>query len=223
MGFLIKLAGKKIDDIQIFLDEAVDYIIQGKIIGFPTDSVYGIGGNPLNLAVLERINKIKFREQNKGFLLLISDIKEAEKIVEFNDISRKLATHFWPGQLTLILKRKEPNIIPMEVSAFRNSIGLRVPKNDIILSILNKLKQKDYFGGIIGTSANYSGEPPCKDGEEIAQRFLGTGTIDFIIDNGKIKSEIPTTIVDCSTGELKFVRIGSIKEQEIRDFSQNNR
>ncbi|MFX0187507.1 MAG: L-threonylcarbamoyladenylate synthase [Candidatus Hodarchaeota archaeon] len=214
MGLLVKVVGKKLDEIRVFLEKAVDVIICGGLVGFPTDSVYGIGGDPLNLDLVERLYNIKFRDRNKGFLLLISDIEEAHKIAEFNDVAIKLAKLFWPGQLTLILKRKDPNIIPLEVSAFRNTIGIRVPENEIILNILKILKSNGHFGGIIGTSANYSGEPPSISGEEVAKKFLMS--IDFIIDGGKSESKIPTTIVDCTTEKLKFLRIGKLSEEDVR-------
>ncbi len=220
MGFLIKLSGKRLEDIQIFLEEAADIIISGGLLGFPTNSVYGLGGDPLNLDLIERLNNIKFRDRNKGFLLLISDIEEAHKIAEFNETAKKLAEKFWPGQLTLILNRKEPNIIPLEVSANRNTIGLRVPENEILLKILQILKSKGHFGGIIGTSANYSGEPPSISGEEIAKKFLMA--IDFIIDGGKSESKVPTTIVDCTTEKLKFLRIGKLSEEEIKNKLSND-
>jgi L-threonylcarbamoyladenylate synthase len=216
MGFLIKLKGKKLDNIDIYLETAVEYILEGKIIAFPTNSVYGIGGDPLNIEVVDRLYDIKFRDREKGFLLLVSDIDEAQKIAEFNEVALNLAESFWPGQLTLILNRKEPNIIPMEVTAHKKTIGIRVPENDIILNVLKILKQKGHFGGIIGTSANYSGEPPSISGQEVAKTFLGTGVIDYIIDGGKTKSMMPTTIVDCTGDDLKFLRLGKITEEEVR-------
>jgi len=214
MGFLIKLSGKRLEEIKLYLDIAVDNIIDGKLIAFPTNSVYGIGGDPFNLDLIERCYNIKFRDRNKGFLLLISDIEEALKIAEFNETAKKLAQYYWPGQLTLILNRKEPNIMPPEISAFQNTIGLRVPENEIILNILKILKSKGYFGGILGTSANYSAEPPSISGDEVAKKFLMS--IDYIIDGGKSKSKVPTTIVDCTGEEPKFLRIGKISEEEIR-------
>lgn len=221
MGFLINISKKKnLEDIRIYLENAVDNIIDGNLIGFPTNSVYGIGGDPLSLELIERIYNIKFRDRNKGFLMLVSDLEEASKVAEFNDIAKKLAVHFWPGQLTLILKRKEPNIIPLEVTANQKTIGLRVPENEIILNILKILKSRGRFGGIIGTSANYSGESPSISGVEVAKRFLGT--IDYIIEGGKSKSKLPTTIVDCTTEDLKFLRIGKISEEEIRNVVSNN-
>jgi L-threonylcarbamoyladenylate synthase len=216
MGFLIKLAGKKLKDIKFYLDIAVENVIEGKIVAFPTDSVYGIGGDPQSLDVVNRIYDIKFRDRSKGLLLLVSDYEEANKIAEFNNTAKKLADRYWPGQLTLILKKKEPNIILPEVTAFKNTIGLRVPENEIISTILKLLKEKGYFGGIIGTSANYSGEPPSLSGEEVSKKILGT--IDLIIDGGKSKTKIPTTIIDCTTEKIKFLRIGKILAEEVLEF-----
>jgi len=216
MGFLIRLKGKGIQDLEFFLEIAVENIIEGKLISFPTNSVYGLGGNPLNLEVVNRIYDIKYRDKSKGLLLLVADTEEAEKIAEFNKISYKLAERFWPGQLTLILERKEPNIIPPEVTALKNTIGIRVPENEIILTILKKLKSKGYFGGIIGTSANYSGEPPSISGDEVVKKFLTP--IDLILDGGKTKTKVPTTILDCTSDELRILRIGVIKEEEIEFF-----
>ncbi|MFX1504076.1 MAG: L-threonylcarbamoyladenylate synthase [Promethearchaeota archaeon] len=216
MGFLIKLAGKPLKEIEFFLKIAVDTIIEGKVIAFPTASVYGLGGDPQNLEVINKIYDIKFRDRSKGLLLLVSDYEVATKIAEFNETAMKLANQFWPGQLTLILKKKKPNIIPPEVTAFQDTIGLRVPENQIILNILKILKSEGHFGGIIGTSANYSGEAPSISGEEVSKKILSP--IDLIIDGGKSKSRLPTTIVDCTSNTVKFLRIGEITEEEILDY-----
>jgi L-threonylcarbamoyladenylate synthase len=216
MGFLIKLAGKELKEIEFYLKIAVENIIDGKVIAFPTDSVYGIGGDPQNLDVINRIYEIKFRDRSKGLLLLVSDYEEATKIAEFNDTAIKLANQYWPGQLTLILKRKEPCIIPPEVSAFQDTIGLRVPENKIIFNILELLKSEGHFGGIVGTSANYTGEPPSISGEEVTKKILSP--IDLIIDSGKSKSKLPTTIVNCTSQKIEFLRIGKISEEEILEF-----
>jgi L-threonylcarbamoyladenylate synthase len=221
MGFLIKFKGKKIQDLEFVFETAVDNIIEGKLIAFPTNSVYGLGGDPLNLEVINRIYDIKYRDRSKGLLLLVADTAEAEKVAEFNKTGYKLAERFWPGQLTLILKKKEPNIIPPEVTAFKNTIGIRVPENEIVLTILKKLKSKGYFGGIIGTSANYSGEPPSISGDEVAKKFLTP--IDLILDGGKTKTKISTTILDCTSDKLKLLRIGAVKEEEIEEFIEINK
>lgn len=216
MGLLIKLKGKSIDEIRSYLEFTAESVIEGKVVAFPTDSVYGIGGDPQNIEVINKIYNIKFRDRSKGLLLLVSDIVEAKKIAEFNSLGTKLADHFWPGQLTLILKRKNPNIIPSELTGFKTTIGVRVPNNEITLEILKILKKEKGFGGLIGTSANYSGEPPSISGDEIAKKFLSP--IDLIIDGGKSLSKVPTTIVDCSYDKYKILRVGTIKEEEILEL-----
>ncbi len=221
MGLLIKLSGKKLEDIKIYLETAVENICEGNIIAFPTNSVYGLGCDFQNLNSIERLYNIKYRERKKGFLLLVSDYEEASKIAEFSKTAKKLADQFWPGQLTLILKKREPSIVPLEVTANQNTIGLRVPENEIILKILEILKSKGRLGCIIGTSANYSGEPPSISGVEVAKTFLGLNAVDFIIDSGKTKSRVPTTIVDCTKDNIKILRIGEITEKEIRNFLLN--
>ncbi|NHJ20556.1 MAG: threonylcarbamoyl-AMP synthase [Candidatus Lokiarchaeota archaeon] len=220
MGFLIKLKGKSIGDLDFIFEIAIENIIEGKLIAFPTDSVYGLGGDPLNLELINRIYEIKYRDRSKSLLLLVADIEEAEKIAVFNKTSYKLAEHFWPGQLTLILKKKEPNMIPPEVTAFKNTIGIRVPENEIIQSLLRKLRSKGYFGGLIGTSANYSGEPPSISGDEVAKKFLSP--IDLILDGGKTKSQVSTTILDCSSEKLKILRLGIIGQDQIDDIIKSS-
>ncbi|MHA1763400.1 MAG: L-threonylcarbamoyladenylate synthase [Promethearchaeota archaeon] len=213
MGFLIRVADKNIEDIKTFLNIAVDYIIEGKVIAFPTDSVYCLGGDPLNLHVIEQLNQIKFQEENKGFLLLLADMEEALKIAEFNPMALKLAKRFWPGQLSLVLKRKSPNIIPPEVSARAETIGIQIPQNQIILTILKLLKERGYFAGIMTTSANYSDEPPSISGKEVVRKFLNQ--IDLILDGGISEFKIPTTIVDCTGDAPIFLHIGALGEEQI--------
>ncbi len=220
MGFLIRLAGKDLKEISLYLQFAAENIIDGKLIAFPTNSVYGIGGDPQNLSVVNKIFDIKFRDKTKGFLLLVADYEIALDIAEFNGIAKILAKKYWPGQLTLILKKKEPSTILPEVTAYRNTVGLRVPENEIILNILKLLREKGHFPCIIGTSANYSGEPPSVSGDEVTKKILSP--IDLIIDGGKSKSELATTIVDCSTQKIKFLRIGEITKEEILEFLSNN-
>ncbi len=220
MGFLVKIKGKRLEDVQVFLEKAIEIIINAGLVAFPTNSVYGLGCDPTNLKAIEKIYDIKFRERSKGFLLLVSDYEEALKIAEFNETAKKLVRKYWPGQLTLILNKKEPSIIPPEVTAFKNTIGLRVPENEIILNILKRLKENGHLGCIIGTSANYSGESPSISGGEVTKKILRP--IDLIIDGGKSKSKLPTTIIDCSTQKIKFLRIGEISKEEIVDFLSDN-
>jgi len=94
MGLLVKIAGKKLEDLDVFLEKAVEIVANGGVIAFPTNSVYGLGGDPLNLEVINRIYDIKYRDRSKGLLLLVADTEEAEKVADFNKTSYKLAERF---------------------------------------------------------------------------------------------------------------------------------
>ncbi|MFO8017176.1 MAG: L-threonylcarbamoyladenylate synthase [Promethearchaeia archaeon] len=215
MGFVVKVTGTKenFEKERMYFEIAADHIIEGKLIAFPTNSVYGLGGDPRNLDVCERLYSIKMRDRSKGFPLLVADIEEAKKIAEFNNLAEKLSQRFWPGELTLIVKQRESSFIPPQVTGNRNTIGLRVPKNPVVLSILNYLKKKGKFGGIIETSANFSEEPPYTSGTQVAKIF--SRMIYYILNSGKTKSGIATTIVDCTEGEINILRKGKISREDL--------
>ncbi|MBA7507762.1 Threonylcarbamoyl-AMP synthase [subsurface metagenome] len=215
MGLLLKLSrDNKLD--KIFLEKAADAVIEGKIIAYPTNTVYGLGGDPQNLKVINRIFEMKFRERDKGLPILVSDIEEARKIGEFNLYASQIAEYFWPGQVTIIVK-KILKSIPQKLTGGKQTVAIRVPENGIILAILGNLKSKGVLGGIIGTSANISDQENIIEGEYIPKLLFDQ--IDVILDCGKTLTQIPSTIVDCSSAkkksELKFLRIGSISKEEI--------
>ena len=106
MGFLVKLKGRTEEEIDIFLDIAVENIIEGKILAFPTNSVYGIGCDPTNLNAIERIYNIKFRDKSKGLLLLVSDISEAKKNSRIQRIILKISRSFLAWTIDLNFKEK---------------------------------------------------------------------------------------------------------------------
>lgn len=214
MGLLLKLSGDENLD-TIFLEKAANAVIEDKLIAYPTNTVYGLGGN-FTSKVINRIFDIKFREREKGFPVLLSDFSEAEKIGKFNQLAKKIAERFWPGQVTIVVE-KIPGSIPDELTGGKKTIALRVPENKIILKVLNIIKDKGHFGGIIGTSANISDQENIIKGEDIPKRLFGQ--IDVILDGGLTLSKIPSTIVDCSlaekVSELIFLRIGSISKEDI--------
>ena len=94
MGLLIKFSEKNKEKIAEYYELIVNFIIDGKIIAFPTNSVYGLGGDPFNPEVIKRLLDIKFRDRDKGFLLLLSDQEEASKIAVFNKVAEKLVKKF---------------------------------------------------------------------------------------------------------------------------------
>ncbi|MHA1467366.1 MAG: L-threonylcarbamoyladenylate synthase [Promethearchaeota archaeon] len=106
------------EDIKLYLEIAVDNIIEGNVIAFPTNSVYGIGGDPLNSKLTERIFDIKYREREKGFLLLVSDFEEASRIAHFNNTAKTLAKYY--SFRSYLFSRNNRTPCPRESNYFRN-------------------------------------------------------------------------------------------------------
>ena len=135
------------------INEIIRSYENGEIIGFPTDTVYGIGCDPFKKDSITRIFELKKRDGEKKFPILGISKDELEKIVEFNSDAEKISKKFWPGQVTLLLPiRKEVS----EKIENNGKLAVRVPGNKCILSILKQCKL------IIGTSANPHARNPPK-------------------------------------------------------------
>jgi len=190
-------------------DQGISQIVEayedGRIIAFPTDTVYGLGCNPLNKDSISRIYDIKKRSGKKRFPILGFSKKELEKIVEFNSKAEKISEKFWPGQVTLLLPIRKEITKQIENDG---KLAVRVPNNECVLSILKQCKL------IIGTSANISGEESILDPKECKIRLP---EIDILVDGGKIRSYGESTIIDFVDDEIKIVRKGSVSKDEIEE------
>ena len=185
---------------------AAKSIETGGIVVYPTDTVYGIGCDPYNSDAINRIYEIKKRDKTKLFPILGYSKQVLENIVEFNEMANTIAKKFWPGQLTIILPIKDEKLQGDTNNV--QSIGVRVPNNRCVLSLLKECKL------IIGTSANISGKETITDPnkfDEFNQDF------DIFLDGGKIQSSGASTIIEIKNDELKIIRKGSISEHELRN------
>lgn len=187
------------------ISQIVEAYEDGRIIAFPTDTVYGLGCNPLNKDSISRIYDIKKRSGKKRFPILGFSKKELEKIVEFNSKAEKISEKFWPGQVTLLLPIRKEITKQIENDG---KLAVRVPNNECVLSILKQCKL------IIGTSANISGEESILDPKECKMRLP---EIDILVDGGKIKSYGESTIIDFVDDEIKIIRKGSVSKDEIEE------
>ena len=185
------------------IEKIVEVYEKGGIIGFPTDTVYGLGCDPFNNDSTSKIFELKNRDGGKKFPILGISKNELEKIVEFDSDAEKIAEMFWPGQVTLLLPiRKE-----VENKIENNGkLAVRVPGNECVLSILKHCKL------IVGTSANISGEKSILDSNELKVKLPN---VDVLVDGGKIVSSGETTIIDFVNGELKMIREGSVSKENI--------
>ncbi len=186
------------------INTTVKSIKEGKIVVFPTDTVYGIGCDPYNKEAVEKVYKIKNRKQGKLFPVLGFSKNELEKIANFNEKANKIAEKFWPGRLTLILPLKDEKL--KTSMNLKNKVAVRVPNNSCALAILEQCNL------IIGTSANVSGMESFVDPDECEKNI---SDYDVFLDSGKISSEGESTVIEISGDEVMVHRKGSISKEEI--------
>jgi len=186
------------------IDTTVKSIKEGKIVVFPTDTVYGIGCDPYNKEAVEKVYRIKNRKQGKLFPVLGFSKNKLEKIANFNEKANKIAEKFWPGRLTLILSLKDEKL--KTSMNLENKVAVRIPNNSCALAILEQCNL------IIGTSANVSGMESFVDPDECEKNI---SDYDVFVDGGKISSKGESTVIEISENEVVIHRKGSISKEEI--------
>lgn len=190
---------------KVAIDKAVKIVKEGGIIVYPTDTVYGLGCDPFNENAVKKLIKVK-GERKKPLPILASSIKDVEKIAFITPLARKLISIFWPGPLTIVLKKKP--VLPSIVTFGLDSVGVRVPRNSFTIELI-----KNCGGLLIGTSANISGATPCTSIEEVLKQL--NQKVDLMIDGGKTEIGIGSTVIDLTKKEIKILREGPISYEEI--------
>jgi len=186
------------------IGRASSIIKNGGTVVFPTDTVYGLGCDPRNPQAVKSVYRIKGRNESKYLPILGFSVDEISKIAFFDELSKKIATKFWPGPVTLILKIKDYEIA--KSLNLTDKIAVRVPNHPCALALLRECRI------IIGTSANRSGLSPCGDAKEVANKLEG---YDVLLDGGKIAEPAESTIVEVNDNQLKILRSGKISEKEL--------
>ncbi|HYB92605.1 MAG TPA: L-threonylcarbamoyladenylate synthase [archaeon] len=187
------------------IHEAAKIIMNGGLVVYPTDTVYGLGCDPLNIQSVRLLMKAKSRD-GKPLPILASSIKKAEKVAYFNKNASKIARKFWPGAVTLVLRKKP--LISTTVTCGSRSIGVRVPKDDVALKLIR------LSGGfIIGTSANITGRKSPRTAIEAANQ-VGK-YVDLILDAGPTNIGEDSTVIDVTSERPQILRAGPIKVRDI--------
>ena len=185
----------------VTLKELLTKDIKGKVICFPTDTVYGVGALIDDEQAINKIYHLKNRDISKP-LAVLTGTKEINKyVLEISDFANELMTKYWPGALTIIFKKS--NLISDKVTSGFDTIGLRMPNSQIALQILNK------FGLMATTSVNLSGQQPLNNLEDIANNF--GNEIDYIIIDQEEISNVSSTVIDVSRKPYKIIRQGNIQ------------
>lgn len=178
-------------------------VAEGGVIGYPTDTVYGLGCNPFNHHAINRVIKTK-GNRTKPLPVLAKSVSDAELIVDFSVNARKLAARFWPGPLTIVLRAKTQD---SAILAPDGTIGVRSPRHSVCLNLLGMCS-----GLLVGTSANKTGHAPATTAREVAQAF--GDEIDLVVDGGKSMLGVASTVVDLSKNFL-LLREGPISREEL--------
>ena len=191
---------------------------QGHLVAFPTETVYGLGADANNEAAVSRIYKVKGRPQNHPLIVHIGDWQAmGEWAEEIPDFAIDLARAFWPGPMTLILKRSD--LAKDFVTGGQDSVGIRVPNQTLALQLLNEFS-KIGGKGVAAPSANRFGQvsPTTADAvkEEIGA-FLDS--VDFILDGGPCSVGVESTIIDCTGFHPRILRPGAITIEDIKSVT----
>ncbi|MEE8294211.1 MAG: L-threonylcarbamoyladenylate synthase [Sphingomonadales bacterium] len=186
---------------------SADILRSGGLVAFPTETVYGLAANALDEKAVARIFEAKTRLADKPLIIFVSNFENAKKFAKFSPLAEKLADHFWPGALTLVLDRAlDCNLAP-NVSAGFKTIGVRVPGNQTALALTKALSFP-----LAVTSVNLSGHPSPLKAQEI------TLAVDVVLDGGASELGIESTVID-ATGETPvFLREGATSRSEIEGF-----
>jgi L-threonylcarbamoyladenylate synthase len=178
----------------------------GGLVAIPTDTVYGLAADPFKTDAVDRIYEAKGRPENKPVIILLSSWEEACKYAYITKEAEKLARAFWPGALTIILKKKP--CVSEKLTSGGDTVGLRCPGSAVARAVIEAAG-----GGVGAPSANLSGRPSPSCAEEVLQDL--DGRIDAVVDGGRSVIGIASTIVDLTEKPFKVLREETIKPEEI--------
>jgi L-threonylcarbamoyladenylate synthase len=175
----------------------------GGAIICPTDTVYGLIADATNKEAVEKIIKIKKRDNAKAISVFVKDIEKIEKIAFVDEKQKYFLKNNLPGKWTVILKRKPNCGLAENLFGGKNTIGIRVIENEFINSILEKTKKI-----LTATSANISGQPASGKIKEILEQFEGQeAQPDLVVDAGDLTESFPSKIVDLTKNKPKILRL----------------
>lgn len=197
------------------LRRAARLIAKGKVIVCPTDTGYAFAANALDPKAVVRVFNLKGRSYSNPIHVAVGSLEAAEKCAYINETAQYLARSFLPGALTLVLPKKE--IIPSLLVAGRDTIGIRIPDNRVILTLAAMADLP-----LTATSANISGKPTPYSVQEVVDQLGETiENVALILDQGPLPTRELSTIVDLSVSPPQLLRQGRVSWLELRQILQS--
>jgi L-threonylcarbamoyladenylate synthase len=188
--------------------EAARLIRDGELVAFPTETVYGLGADATNERAVAKIFEAKGRPQFNPLISHVLDANEARRFVRWNETADKLAVHFWPGPLTLVLPRGENSPIALLATAGLDTVAVRAPAHPMALALIRAAERP-----IAGPSANRSGAVSPTRAEHVAQS-LGD-RVKLILDGGPCAVGLESTVLDLTTPAPTLLRPGGATREAI--------
>ncbi|WP_022770746.1 L-threonylcarbamoyladenylate synthase [Butyrivibrio sp. NC2007] len=191
------------------LKKAGDIIKEGGLVAFPTETVYGLGGDALNPESSKKIYAAKGRPSDNPLIVHVATMEDVEAIVdEVPEAAYKLAEAYWPGPLTMIMNKNEK--VPHETTGGLDTVAIRMPNNEIALELI-----RQSGGYIAAPSANTSGRPSPTLARYCVEDL--SGKIEMIIDGGQVGIGLESTIVDLTSEEPMILRPGYITQDMLKE------
>jgi L-threonylcarbamoyladenylate synthase len=208
---ILKINPNKIDKEKI--KEVSKVLRRGGLVAFPTETVYGLGADALNEKAVKKIFSAKGRPQDNPLIVHVSDMEEVKSLVkEIPKNAELLMDIFWPGPLTIILKKSRK--VPDCVSAGLDSVAIRMPSNKIALELIKQARTP-----IAAPSANSSGKPSPTLAEHVIKDL--NGKIDAIIDGGEVEVGLESSVIDLTANPPRLLRPGKISLEELKKVLGN--
>ena len=205
----MRIAHFTLGDHNAAIELAVRVLKKGGVIVFPTDTIYGLGGNACDTHVVEQIFKIKKRPLTKALPILARNLQWVKELAFVPPKLEPILEKLWPSQTTVIMPKKD--ILPHLLTAGGPTVGIRVPDSTFIDGLL-----KAFGYPLVATSANISGDESKATPQKIAQDFKKeVWKPDLILDAGVLPSSLPSTILDLSTITPRIIRTGARKAEDI--------
>ncbi len=188
-------------------------LLQGKVVAFPTETVYGLGVIASSPEAYEALREAKNRPEEKPISLMCSTAAQAVMHCEIDVGISGVFRHCMPSQTTLLLRSRKGT--PHQIDLGTGVTGIRIPKSENVHDLIEAVGEP-----LLVTSANLSGEPACDNFEDVKRVF--DDRIDVIVE-GECESKIPSTIIDCTRKELRLVRQGKVDFQQVNNIHASSK
>lgn len=180
---------------------AAETVMRGGVIGFPTDTIYGLGCSLFDVSAVEMVARLKRRDPSLAVISLIPHPGQVYGLArEVSEVAERLMARFWPGPLSLIFTAAA--IVPARVRGAGGTVALRCPRDHLCERLLDRIG-----GPVVASSANLTGQRPAETAEEVVRIF--GNQLDLVIDGGPRHGGQPSTLVDVSRERSRLLRRGA--------------